>query len=365
MLHVNNNFDNGEPSLTNEQENALAEIEEFIEDDDRQVFNLSGLAGTGKTFLLTHIAQQYNHTALCTLTGKAASILRRRTGLNACTVHSFFYRLTEVMRDKRGRQILEFKEQHDQGGLLGQLVLLDECSMIDERIGRDLLNTGCKLVATGDPGQLPPVKGESFFQTADFTLTEIHRQALGNPIIRQAHAVRTGGTYRADGDNFKVTDDVGEDDVRAAGVVLCWRNKTKDAWNDYCRHICGLVQPYPQPGEPLVCLRNASRYGIFNGGVYTLVQPFLERDTQITIDVDGEIKTIPNVKFTGVPSRLPDDVEPVTSFGFGYAMTVHKAQGSEWDRVLLIDEYNRSEERQKWLYTAITRAAEQIIVLHR
>ena len=97
----------------------------------------------------------------------------------------------------------------------------------------------------------------------------------------------------------------------------------------------GFWQPHPQLGEPLVCLRNAPQYGIFNGGVYTLLRPFLSND------VDGVPVTVSNVRFDGVESAIPDNVQPTTYFAFGYCMTVHKDQGSEWDSVILIDEYER------------------------
>ena len=86
--------------LTDEQECAMAAFDTFMTDQKARVFSLQGLAGTGKTFLLTHIAGQYKHAAICSLTGKAASVIRRKTGLPACTLHSYFYRLQEVETDR-------------------------------------------------------------------------------------------------------------------------------------------------------------------------------------------------------------------------------------------------------------------------
>jgi len=327
------------------------------------VFNLHGLAGTGKTTVLRHIAAQYKHAVLCSLTGKAASVLRRRSGLQACTLHSFFYRLIVANKDARGRDVLHFERQHGDGQLTADLVLLDESSMIGDEIGRDLLATGAKVIACGDPGQLPPVKGQQFFSQPDVTLTHIHRQALESPIIRQAHAVRRGGLYAADGPCFRVANDGTDDDLRNADTVLCWRNRTRDYMNAKCRRVRGLWPPTPQREEPVVCLKNAPQFGVFNGATYTLLKPFLQGDTAIVVDVDGEPVEIPRITFRGIPSALPDDTEATTLFDFGYAMTVHKAQGSEWDSVVLVDEYRRTEQRQAWLYTGITRAAVRILVV--
>jgi exodeoxyribonuclease-5 len=349
--------------LTDEQERVAARIDDFMAEPQQQTFLVHGLAGTGKTMLLAHAALQYKHATLCTLTGKAASILRRKTGLPAQTIHSFFYRLIEVRKDKTGRQVLEFRPEHSRGQLDRELVLVDEVSMLNEELARDLLRTGAKIIATGDPGQLPPVKGQPFFNNPNAALTEIHRQALNSPIVRQAHRVRVGQPYQGDGPEFRVQRDGDDDDLLAADVVLCWTNKTRHALNDKCRRLRGFWQAHPQVGEPLMCLKNVTGQGVFNGAVYTLLEPFGSGSRDILIDVDGVPALIRDVTFEGVQSALPDHVEPTTSFGFGYVLTVHKAQGSEWDSVVLVDEYRRSEDKEKWLYTAITRASQRILVV--
>jgi exodeoxyribonuclease-5 len=351
--------------LSDEQERAMAAIDEFMADPTRQVFHLHGLAGSGKTTVLRHVAQQYKHATLCTLTGKAASVLRRKTGLAAQTLHSFFYHLIDAKKNKRtGREDLRFARSHEPGQLSGELVLIDETSMISEAIWRDLLATGAKIIACGDPGQLPPVQGVRVFDRADFMLTEIHRQALDSPIIRQAHAVRRGKQYEADGPNFRVVVDGDDDnDLLNADAVLVWTNKSRDFLNARCRRIRGFWQSQPQPGEILVCLKNCAPYGLFNGATYTLLEPFLANDTHMVLDVDGDRVTVPRVTFRGIPSRLDSDEIITASFDYGYALTVHKSQGSEWSSVVLVDEYRLHEHRREWLYTGITRAADRILIV--
>ena len=265
------------------------------------------------------ISQQYKHGAIVSLTGKATSVIRRRSGLPAQTLHSYFYNLREVAKDKRGRELLRFDRAHSDSELSYQLVLIDESSMISGQLADDILRTGAKVIACGDPGQLPPVSGRQFFTDAGFTLTEIHRQALESPIIRQAHAVRNGGTYRVDGPCFRVAHDGTNDDLINADVILCWTNRSREFMNSKARRVRGYFQLHAQVGEPLVCLKNAASYGVFNGGVYTLMRPFLEGDTQITLDVDGDPITIPRVSFRGIPTKLPEGAETTTSFDFGYA----------------------------------------------
>lgn len=353
----------GTVALTEEQAQAAQAALDGIR--HRRTFTLHGLAGTGKTTVLSHIAQQTNKAMLVTLTGKAASVLRRKTGLDAQTIHSAFYRL----RGKKvvnGRTDLQWSRAHDDDDLNGAIVLVDECSMVSKAMATDLLATGASIIACGDPGQLPPVAGEQFFAAHDAQLNTIHRQALDSPIIRQAHRVRSGEGYSADGDAFQVIRgaELTADRIMAADVILCWTNKTRQAANVEARRVRGLgLFPQPQAGEPVICLKNVPEYGLFNGAIYTLASPFIEGDRNIKLDVDGRPVTVRDVTFAGMKSGLKPHEEAATSFDFGYALTVHKAQGSEWNSVLLVDEYRKVEQRREWLYTGITRAAERLVVV--
>lgn len=347
--------------LSPKQQEARAAIVKFM-GSDKPYFSLHGLAGSGKTTVIADIAREFDWTRICTLTGKAASVLRRKTGLMVSTIHSEFYEYIGKEKDKRGKEQLKFVEAHEAGDLEDAIVLIDECSMVNEAMANDILRTGARIVACGDPGQLPPVSGKQFFWRPDFFLNEIHRQAQDSPIIRQAHAVRNGHPYQPDTDLFRVVRKPTDEDLLMAGTILCWTNKRRIAGNEYMRRLNGY-SGYPQPGEPVICLRNVRDMGIFNGAVYTLLEQFLPGQTEILIDVDGTAVKVPMVEFHGVPTGLKHNEEALTKFDFGYVMTVHKAQGSEWDNVVLIDEYGRREDREKWLYTGITRAASRITVV--
>lgn len=350
-------------TLTDEQEAASSMIFEYLGDKEPGQFSMQGYAGSGKTTVLADVAADLPNAILCTLTGKAASVLRRKTGLPVSTIHAAFYRLVEQSRDKMGRVRLRFDVTHERGQLADKIVLIDESSMVSHEMARDIIDTGSKIVACGDPGQLPPVTGARFFSHANVTLQTIHRQALESPIIRQAHRVRNEQHYLDDGEAFQVLKRaLTDEEVLKADVILCHTNATRYAANLHARNVRGFIQPNPQVGEPIMCLKNAQQFGIFNGAVYELTAPFLPGDCDISIDVDGTNTRIPWVTFNGIPSAVPDHVEPLTSFDFGYAMTVHKSQGSEWPRVILIDEYFRRQERAAWLYTGISRASEQIII---
>jgi exodeoxyribonuclease-5 len=350
-------------TLSDEQEAAAHAIFEYLGDRQPGQFNLAGYAGSGKTTVLGEIAADIPHAILCTLTGKAASVLRRKTGLPATTIHAAFYQLVEAGTDKRGKSVLRFERQHSTGQLADKIVLIDECSMLSEAMARDIISTGAKIVACGDPGQLPPVSGARFFNDANVTLQTIHRHALESPMLRQANRVRLGEHYKADGTAFQVLKrGLTDDEVLNAEVILCHTNDTRYVANLVARKVRGFWQPHPMPGEPVMCLKNAPQFGIFNGAVYTLEKPFIDGDTNIQIDVDGVSTSVPFVRFEGVRNSVPQQIEPLTSFDFGYAMTVHKAQGSEWGSVVLIDEYYRRDHRKEWVYTALTRAVDKMVV---
>jgi len=351
-------------TLTKEQQRAFDEISRFVLERKGQAFTVSGAAGTGKTHLLAAVAKQFPDAITCAPTGKAAFVLRQRTGLTANTIHHAFYKLRSASKDERGRTELRFTPQHRELALSGELVLVDESSMIDTAVGNDLLRTGAQIVAFGDPHQLPPVKGRQHFTNPDTTLTEIRRQALESPILRQAHRVRAGGDYEADTDKFRVVPEVPDADALDADVILCWRNSTRNFVNSEIRRLRGLHTPQPQVGERLLCLKSAPEFGVFNGGVYQLTRPFNEKSGSISLDVEGTETVVPRVTFEGVKSAVSEYNEPVSQFDFGYCLTAHKAQGSEFRSIIVVDEYPAHDpDRRRWVYTALTRASDSVIVV--
>src|SRR5262249_18473243 len=145
----------------------------------------------------------------------------------ATTVHRAFYRFVRAVEREGEPARLVFRPAHDPGSLKGDVLLLDECSMIDQKTAADIMATGITVVAIGDPGQLPPINGDPFFTQASFTLQEVHRQALQSPIIRQAHRVRAGENYQPDGDEFRVISRLTLNELRGSDVVLTWRRATR------------------------------------------------------------------------------------------------------------------------------------------
>jgi exodeoxyribonuclease-5 len=349
--------------LTAEQLAAREAIDKAI--GRRQHFAVHGLAGTGKTTLAAHVARSLPGDAfLCAPTAKAANVLSQKTGITASTIHAAFYHFVKEVEREDLPPRLVFRRAHAPGSLRGKVLLLDEVSMVSRDVASDIISTGATVISFGDPGQLPPIEGLPFSVSADFTLTEIHRQALESPIIRQAHAVRSTGRYAADGDAVRVLERLTDDDLRVADVVLTGRRATRMQMNAEIRRALGMTSPLPRYGEPLVCLRNARKYGLCNGGIYYASRDIYPDDETIGISTDaGDIEV--HAEFL-TPGHEYDklDLPPggwFSSFAFGYCLTVHQAQGSEWEKVLLLDESAPfRDDRQRWLYTGISRAKERI-----
>ena len=156
-----------------------------------QVFRLFGYAGVGKTTLARHIAEgARGETAFAAFTGKAALVMRSKGCAGATTIHALIYRASEGAEGAP-----TFTLNADGPASRAGLIVIDECSMVDAELARDLLSFGKPILVLGDPFQLPPVKGGGYFTDGapDVMLTQIHRQAHDNPIIRLSEVVRSGG----------------------------------------------------------------------------------------------------------------------------------------------------------------------------
>ncbi|MBF0094315.1 MAG: AAA family ATPase [Alphaproteobacteria bacterium] len=181
-------------TLTPQQSTAVKAIADWYGDASRLEFYLAGYAGTGKSTLteiaIGEIKDRFGIKKVRTgaYTGKAAHVLRKKGAENARTIHSMTYRLIE----DTGQPKFEL-DPHGAAGT-ADLIVLDECSMIDEAMANDLRSFGKKILVLGDPGQLLPVKGLGAFTSRqpDVFLTEIHRQAADSPILRLATMARMG-----------------------------------------------------------------------------------------------------------------------------------------------------------------------------
>lgn len=362
------------PIWTPEQDQALTAVARWLETPGaRQVFRLFGYAGTGKSTLARHLAEHVDgDVAFAAFTGKAALVMRSKGCKDARTIHSLIYRATDTETEEPS-----FVLNDDSAAAHAKLIVVDECSMVDEELGRDLLSFGKKVLVLGDPAQLPPVKGGGFFTDAepDVMLTEVHRQAADNPIIRLSMAIRAGeGVERGVfGDTRVISrDSLDPALVTGADQVLVGLNKTRRAYNGRLRQLRGFSGELPQSGEKLVCLRNNRKKGLLNGALFTVKSAGALRRGKVRMLVmpeDGEAAKFQRVavvpQLFGAESDIPYALRKDSDeFDFGYALTVHKAQGSQWDDVTLFDEsFAFREHRARWLYTGVTRAAKRLTLV--
>jgi exodeoxyribonuclease-5 len=360
-----------------DQERALDQVGRWLKAGPRsrqdQVFRLFGFAGTGKTTLARHVAEGVDgDVVFAAYTGKAALVMRSRGCPDARTIHSLIYRPKDLESEEPS-----FELNGDSDAANAKLIVIDECSMVDEELGRDLLSFGRPVLVLGDPAQLPPVKGGGFFTEAepDAMLTQVHRQAEGDPIVRLSMIVREGG--RLQPGDYGDTRVIRRDDIEAGAVlsadqVLVGLNKTRRLYNKRIRQLLNRTSATPEPGDKLVCLKNDRKKGLLNGGVWRVQTATGLRNGRLRMSVTPDEDPSRKPQRIAVTPAFFEGEEEVPfslrrnsdEFDFGYALTVHKAQGSQWDDVVLFDEsYAFREHRHRWLYTGVTRAAKRLTVV--
>jgi ATP-dependent exoDNAse (exonuclease V) alpha subunit len=372
--------------FTPEQDRALVEVGRWLKAGDRQIFRLFGYAGSGKTTLARHIAEGVDGNVLfAAFTGKAAQVLRSRGASGASTIHSLIYRPRgeeTVSDEETGKTTIAptFSLNRQSPVAKAKLIIIDECSMVDEALGRDLLSFGTPVLMLGDPGQLPPVSGGGYFteHEPDVLLEQVHRQARDNPIIDLAQTVREGREFMY-GDYGETAQVISKGQVTSelvldADQVLVGTNRTRRRYNQRLRELKGFKGILPAAGDKLVCLRNDTAKGLLNGSLWQVVSAprttkpamsLLIRSEDEGIErANAKVKLLkavfeePETEIAWQTKRRHDD------FDYGYALTVHKAQGSQWNEIVLFDEsFAFREHRTRWLYTAITRAAERLTIV--
>ncbi len=400
-------------TFTDDQFKAYRLIVDWFFRSPKQTFVLAGYAGTGKTTLLKSVVLDAlglvpdESAAFVTPTGKAATVLIR-AGIPATTLHRLIYQslVTEQEVEVNGKKItvekLTFKRRESIDKNL-KLIVLDEASMVADEVIADLARFGVKLLLCGDNAQLPPVEGfNSSLKYPDFTLETIVRQELDNPIIQLSKMAREGVyiPYGRYGNNVAVTSKrffTGERRKQAllnADQIICGINKTRVQINDEVRSYKGLGS-LPQSGDKLICTQNNwetfidedMRFNLVNGIIGTAYKPFYDTEKSI-----GFMMFKPDFLDEFCPEALPFDAgifivgnywykrgdyfektdengEPtgaftLNRFEYGYCISCHKAQGSEFGNVLVFDEsYAFKEDKNRWLYTAVTRAKDKLIIV--
>jgi|SRR5579875_2501343 len=359
------------PKLAPEQERAIDAILAWLRSSRREM-RVAGLAGTGKTTILAYLYEYLDAKVIvASYTGKSVAVLRKRGITDATTLHRLLYYSSYNKRaGDWNHRTKKFLDRHD-------VVMVDEASMVSPRIRDELLAKARKVLFVGDPGQLEPIEGGGgFMEDADIKLSQIHRQALDNPIIRFSHRLRHdkpfgyGRLGRLNIFPLSTYDDV---DLTAYDMIACGLNATRMRINREIRERKGY-RDILCLGERIVCLENDTNLHVFNGETFTVAElrePFEDRDGEKVIEARLVDETnedrgwipIRTQALLNAAHNTPKRERDGLNFQYGGCLTVHKLQASEYDNVLGIDEPPGSCDPKKWRYTMTTRAVKHLTYL--
>lgn len=389
-------------SLTpnHDQAQALKAIQEWFDSRPTQPFVLGGLAGTGKTAMLPMLAGilKIRSRYVCP-TWKAAHVLTKKlkdAGIStaATSIHNLIYNPRGVLHEeecgiwehpaggctrkpKCDKLVFEFDPKE-----MPQLLVVDEASMVDQKIRQDIEALNCPVLYVGDHGQLPPVNGTNVFEDRkpDALLEAIQRQALDSPIIPLSRIVRDGDPQwllKAEKEFGIQVLQTGPSsqrryDPRAAvpphsdpnTVYIAATNKGVDMLNAHTRRILGRGPAPLVPGELFMAQNNTRKNGIYNGQQGVIESVYEDEDFRsVRITMETGVKYEGPVWIKGLDEdRMPDNDRETPVVRHSYAVTCHKAQGSEFENVVLYLVNSRPETRQ-WLYTAVTRAKTNLTIV--
>ncbi len=336
-------------------------------------------------------------------TGKACQILNAKGNKNAKTLHRLLLKSVAL---PDGTFFSKPKES-----IPYSIVVVDECSMLPQDFLNILLSfENVFTIFLGDPFQLPPLAknggANTLLDNPDIFLDEIMRQALDSEIIRLSMTIREQKPILfSKGQEVIVLPraDLSTGMMTWADQILVGTNKTRTSFNQKMRQIYGFSGDTPQEGEKVICVENywdtfdsSEENNLVNGMIGTVANvsesfiryryvgkkkemdvptiigdfktedglqfPILEMDKKMFTAEEACLTPQEKYLISKKPPRfrrpLPKD------FLYGYAITVHKAQGSEWNKVLVVEERFPFEKKEhaRWLYTAVTRSASKLVL---
>lgn len=396
--------------LDDDQGHALLAAARWYHNTPHTPFKLNGAAGTGKTHIARQIADRLapERTVFLAPTGKAAQVLRSK-GCDATTIHSAIY----LPGAERRAELAALRDQHATlatnpstdpsiealrlaalaqvetrirhlsqptwtlrdrskafGGTLPNLIVVDEASMVSDRIAADLNSFGVPIIALGDEHQLPPVSGKPGYPgPAGATLTTIRRYADTAPLIDLATAARNRQPLPTwNGTAGRFTGTYKAEHLARFDQIICGTNNTRWAINDALRTLEGRHPVKPEPGDRIMALTNLPEQDVVNGQQATVAHiETIEFGDYRIVTTDGQLWDVDHRGFTtqdGQRAAESDRRRDRITATFARAITGHKSQGSEWPTVAVINESATFRtDAHKWLYTATTRARQQCIVL--
>lgn len=381
---------------------------------------ISGYAGTGKSTLIRFIIEALDVSELdiryCAITGKATNVLRRKGNKNTETLHKLLYKsilLPSGRYHNEPRIVLEG---------MPKIIIVDEVSMVPLHIWDLLCKHPVYIIACGDPGQLPPVpdvlpdgtevdNNNHLLDNPHIFLDEVMRQAQESEIIRLSMHVRRGqpiSSYKGTNEQVQILkpSDESLSMLRWGDQILCASNSKCDQINRWMREANGFPEDIPQIGDRVINRHN--NWDILSNEEVPLTNGIVGEIKDIVysswlypfwVSDDRKPKTVPiniasiqgdeddeffqhiawdeHALLTGQKTLSSKEEYKILKnrklalplfFTFGYAITVWKAQGSEWNKVVLYEEKNwprAATDKRKYLYTGVTRAIDKLVVVQK
>jgi len=343
--------------MSDEQTQILNELLKF----KKPVQTLGGYAGTGKTTLIRQLVKKVDKFAVCAFTGKAANVLRKKR-VSASTIHSLIYKPTKK-KDRYGNPIFALAKSIPYDG-----IIVDEASMVNAKLYKDLLSFKLPIIFVGDHGQLEPIGSDiNVMARPDFTLETIHRNA--GEIAHFAEWVRKGFNAVAFANNYPIQKIKFVNQFQMnqylleVDQIICAFNKTRVEINNRVRQAKQYPPGVPIVGDRVMCLRNDHEIGLYNGMQGEIAYLYKKGHR---MHFKTESKTF-DVHFDplqfgakGYHSELHNLSDP-HPFDWCDCVTVHKAQGDEWPSVMVIEQHSTQWNHSRWAYTAASRAEDKII----
>lgn len=391
--------------LTNKQQEGLKIALDRYSKGERYTV-IAGYAGTGKStlvrFIISELKGRYNITdgdiVFSAFTGKACTVLQKMGNKNVETLHKLLYNHV-LMPDGKYARMRRAKIEYS-------IVIVDECSMIPKEMVDLLLAHRAYIIFCGDPFQLPPVKaddGNTLLDSPHIFLDEIMRQAADSEIIQLSMKIRNRepiNYFKGNEVQIIPKSEVTNGHLTWADIIICATNKTKNTFNKQMRFLLDKTGILAD-GDKVICSHNywdvvdENENALVNGTIGYVRAPmravknypsFLYPNqilNIITVDFEsedgndfGEIELDELRVQTGQStltgqekykigrSKKYKDSMPY-EFDYGYAITCHKSQGSEWEKVLIIEETFpfAEEDHARWLYTAVTRSSGKVVLV--
>lgn len=394
----------GQIEFDSDQKNAIAAAEYWYMNccnykKGKSIFVLSGYAGTGKStilsFILARIGIPLYKVAFVTFTGKAANVLRQKK-LNAFTIHSFIYNVGVTPTG----QIFFRKKPKLPSNI--ELICIDEVGMVPNEIMHDILSYDVPVLCMGDGCQLPPIFGENeFISNPDAILSTVHRQKSDSSLLQLATDIRNGVNIYTQ----KYNDDVqiipaskfNFNNILNYDQILCSTNANRYSLNVLARKLLKRKSIFPEAGEKIICEKNNFKDFIKIDNIQVfLVNGLTGINIIDSANVNDDIillrfrpdtcyqdmsvyakknnfaciydNTINSAHSDATDSdvlKFYEDGSVINEFTYGYAITTHKSQGSEWPSVLVYDDcfFKNDLNYMRWLYTSVTRAKEKVTII--